>query len=92
MQGFLVFLTDQLISSIEEFTQYLSYVGGLEFQEDPDYNYMKHLFVGLLQKKKLELDLVFDWMLPVHMWGRKRDSAYNRRNNRNKSINQSSSS
>ncbi len=44
----------------EEFVRYLAYVRGLEFEERPNYEYMKSLFRGLLAKLGPEAS-VYDW-------------------------------
>ena len=45
----------------DEFTKYLEYVRRLDFYEDPDYTYLRGLFVILSDKKKWRRDSVFDW-------------------------------
>jgi len=47
----------------EEFTAYLNITKRLEFEERPDYVFLRGLFLGLLQKCELKYDLEFDWML-----------------------------
>jgi len=47
----------------EEFSQYLSYVRGLGFEDTPDYDYMRDLFTQVLKKDGVEEDGVYDWML-----------------------------
>ena len=44
-----------------EFQDYLNYSRGLEFDEDPDYEYLKGLFKQLALKLEIEYDGVFDW-------------------------------
>ncbi len=46
---------------LEEFTQYLNYVRELQFDEKPDYQYLKDLFKKLLYKHHLTNDFEFDW-------------------------------
>ncbi|OLL22934.1 Casein kinase I 1 [Neolecta irregularis DAH-3] len=47
----------------EEFSQYLSYVRGLGFEDTPDYDYMRELFTQVLKKEGVEEDGVYDWNL-----------------------------
>eukprot|EP00800_Vazella_pourtalesii_P001046 TRINITY_DN10886_c0_g1_i1.p1 TRINITY_DN10886_c0_g1~~TRINITY_DN10886_c0_g1_i1.p1 ORF type:complete len:466 (-),score=89.60 TRINITY_DN10886_c0_g1_i1:248-1645(-) len=45
----------------DEFTKYLEYVRRLDFYEDPDYTYLRGLFISLSDKKKWARDNIFDW-------------------------------
>ena len=45
----------------KEFQSYLDYVSNLEFDQRPDYNYLRNLFSGLFRKSKFVYDLTFDW-------------------------------
>lgn len=45
----------------EEFAQYLRYCSRLEFEEEPNYFYLKNLFYNLVQTKGYKCDWVFDW-------------------------------
>lgn len=62
MRAFLV--RKKIMICLEEFTVYLNYTKRLEFEEKPDYTYLRSLFMGLLHKLELHYDLKFDWMLP----------------------------
>ena len=44
-----------------EFQDYLNYCKGLEFEEDPDYEFLRAIFKQLASKLKIEFDGVFDW-------------------------------
>lgn len=44
-----------------EFQDYLNYCRGIEFDEDPDYEYLKGLFKQLALKLEIQCDGVFDW-------------------------------
>lgn len=44
-----------------EFAQYMNYCKGLQFDEDPDYNYLKRLFKELYVRCGFENDFIFDW-------------------------------
>ena len=47
----------------ENFAKYLTYVRNLEFEEEPDYNYMRNLFLDVLSKYHYNNDLMFSWLL-----------------------------
>lgn len=49
---------------LEEFSTFLNYVKRLEFEEKPDYHYMRNLFITLLLRSGSPYDQIFDWMLP----------------------------
>ena len=42
------------------FKEYLSYCRNLKFDEDPDYDYLKSLF--LRDSKKLKIEPQFEWL------------------------------
>ena len=46
-----------------EFSQYIKYVRELNFEEDPNYNYMKGLFINVLDKLGFKNDLFFSWLV-----------------------------
>ena len=46
----------------EEFIDYIKYCRKLEFEQDPDYNYLKNLFSLILIKEKQKNDLKFVWI------------------------------
>lgn len=48
---------------IEEFGLYLQYARRLDFDENPNYDYMKNLFDKVLNTLGEEDDGVYDWML-----------------------------
>ena len=45
----------------DELATYLRYVRRLDFFETPDYDYLRKLFIELIEKKGWELDNEFDW-------------------------------
>lgn len=47
----------------EEFSKYLTYCRNLNFDEKPDYNYLKGLFKSLLTQNGYEDDGKYDWIL-----------------------------
>lgn len=46
----------------KEFCTYMNYVKKLNFDQDPDYNYLKSLFINLLTKIGLKNDNLFSWV------------------------------
>ena len=44
-----------------EFEQYIKYTRNLKYEEDPDYNYLKNLFVSVLKKNNWEFNYYYDW-------------------------------
>ena len=46
-----------------EFSKYLQYCRSLEFDEKPDYNYLKSLFDNLMVVHEFEMDFEFDWVI-----------------------------
>lgn len=42
----------------------MNHVKRLEFEEKPDYNYYRSLFIDLLTRQGLLYDNIFDWMIP----------------------------
>lgn len=40
----------------------MNYSKNLEFEETPDYTYLKNLFKNLMEKNKYVHDLEFDWI------------------------------
>lgn len=47
----------------EEFFLYMKYCRLLRFKENPNYNYLKNLFIDLSKKKNIILDDIYDWNL-----------------------------
>ena len=45
-----------------EFTEYIKYVKKLQFEEEPDYKYIKGLFMNVLNKLGFKYDLNFTWL------------------------------
>ncbi len=43
------------------FVEYFEYVRGLQFDEKPDYNYVKGLFKKLMTQNNYYFDFLFDW-------------------------------
>jgi hypothetical protein len=47
-----------------EFQIFINYSKTLQFEEKPDYSYLKRLFKELLQREGMTNDSLFDWVLP----------------------------
>lgn len=47
----------------EEFTKFLQYCRNLQFEEKPDYNYLRSLFKNIMAKNSYENDGEYDWIL-----------------------------
>jgi hypothetical protein len=47
--------------SPQEFAQYMHYCMQLQFEEEPNYFYLKNLFYSLVQSSGYKCDWVFDW-------------------------------
>jgi hypothetical protein len=47
----------------EEFTKYLQYCRNMQFEEKPDYNYLRQLFKNIMAKHSYETDFEYDWVL-----------------------------
>ena len=45
-----------------EFVEYINYTRNLEFEADPDYNYLRGLLRTVLQKQNCEYDFYYDWL------------------------------
>ena len=45
----------------EEFVAYMQYCRTLNFEDKPDYKYIKNLFSTLFKNLKYEHDSIFDW-------------------------------
>ena len=45
-----------------EFIDYINYSRNLQFEEKPDYDYLKKLFYTVLDKNKYEFDFWYDWV------------------------------
>ena len=47
----------------EEFVQYIKYVKNLDFEQEPDYDYLRGLFTTILIKNQQNNDLNFFWII-----------------------------
>ncbi len=48
---------------IDEFLIYFNYVRELQFDEKPNYSYLKDLFTKLFLKNQYTLDYKYDWSI-----------------------------
>ena len=61
----LVYLVNYLTYNKDEFSSYFNYIRELQFDEKPDYQYLRDLFRKMLMKNEYVYDLNFDWNLNV---------------------------
>lgn len=55
---------EQLTRNVpEEFSKYILYCRGLQFEEKPDYNYLRSLFKQIMSRIGYDYDGAFDWIL-----------------------------
>ena len=45
-----------------QFNEYLTYVKNLEFEQEPNYNYMRKLFLDVLNRFNYQIDFMFSWI------------------------------
>ena len=45
----------------KQFEYYIKYTRSLQYESDPDYNYLKNLFLSVLKSYNLEFDYFYDW-------------------------------
>ncbi len=43
--------------------KYINYCRNLQFEEKPDYNYLRGLFKNMMNRMGYEYDGVYDWVL-----------------------------
>jgi len=46
-----------------KFKEYLNYVKNLEFEQEPNYDFMRKLFLDVLYKNNFTNDLKFSWII-----------------------------
>ena len=44
-----------------QFVEYIKYTRNLKYEETPDYNYLKNLFITILKNNNWEFDYYYDW-------------------------------
>ena len=76
----------------KEFTEYVNYTRNLEYEQDPDYYFLKNLFLEVLGRDGLRIDCYYDWDKETINYFRDFKNALNNENNNyNKSKADSSS-
>ena len=45
----------------KQFEEYVKYVKNMTYEQDPDYNYLKNLFLNVLLKSGKKMDFKYDW-------------------------------
>ena len=45
----------------KQFEEYVKYVKNMTYEQDPDYNYLKNLFLSVLNKLGKKMDFKYDW-------------------------------
>ena len=45
----------------KEFADYINYTRNLEYEEDPDYIYLRNLFINVLNREGFGIDCYYDW-------------------------------
>ena len=45
----------------KQFEEYVKYVKNMTYEQDPDYNYLKNLFLSVLTKLGKKMDFKYDW-------------------------------
>ena len=53
-----------------QFVQYINYTRNLKYEEDPNYNYLKNLFVSTLNEMGYQIDCYYDWDKEVILYNR----------------------
>ena len=48
----------------DEFIHYMKYVKNLDFEQEPDYQYLNSLFISILSKNNVRKNITFFWMKP----------------------------
>lgn len=51
-----------------EFPKYFKYIQSLEFEEEPDYTWIKRLFKDLFERSGYQNNRVFDWAQKHQYW------------------------
>ena len=45
----------------DQFTEYIKYTRHLEYEQDPDYDYLRNLFIRVLNSEGFRIDCYYDW-------------------------------
>ena len=52
---------DLCFGFLNEFFKYVDYTKNLKYEEIPDYDMLKNLFLDVIQKRKEKMDYIYDW-------------------------------
>jgi casein kinase 1 epsilon len=50
------------IINIDEFVSFFQYCRGLQFDEKPDYSYLKSLLKSIFERYNYDYDYMYDWL------------------------------
>ena len=64
----------------KEFEEYVNYTRNLDYEDEPDYNYLKNLFLNVLKNKGYHFDYYCDWCEDVNY---RNNESYNHTNHNN---------
>ena len=67
-----------------EFADYINYTRNLQYEQDPDYNYLKNLFLNVLSKSGYRVDCYYDWDKETISYFRDFKNVDNIKNNKSK--------
>ena len=79
----------------QNFSAYVKYVRNLEYEQDPDYDYLKSLFLNILKVNGYHLDCFYDWDTETIIYKRNQNKSFNssmqnysleQRNNNNSNV------
>ena len=67
----------------QQFTDYVNYTRKLNYEQDPDYDYLKNLFLSTLENYGFKLDCYYDWDKQTIIYNRDFNNIENYINNSN---------
>ena len=53
-----------------QFTDYINYTRSLQYEQDPDYDYLKNLFITTLNSQGFNIDCYYDWDTQTILYSR----------------------
>ena len=71
----------------EQFSNYINYSRNLEYEQDPDYNYLKNLFISVLNMYGFQIDCFYDWDTETIIYKRQNKSLIQSSSIRNINLN-----
>ena len=60
----------------DNFVKYINYTRNLEYEQDPDYNYLKKLFLSMLISNGFFLDCFYDWDNETIIYKRNQNNSF----------------